>query len=56
MRSYTLICASFIDRGEQYFVAGALRSESSNVDETVTNEPTWFGHDSLPISEGLCMV
>lgn len=45
---------SLIDRGTQYFLAGACRTSSQTVD--ITYDGQWFGCNTVPTPGGLCEV
>ena len=51
-----LTWVSLIDRAEQYFIAGATRSASTDGDELVEDSSTWFGCETVPTPGGLCEV
>ncbi|KAG0652017.1 Hybrid signal transduction histidine kinase B [Hyphodiscus hymeniophilus] len=45
---------SLIDGTEQYFIAGATRSKSSDGEDHVEDSTSWFGCDTVPTPGGLC--
>jgi GAF domain-containing protein len=48
---------SLVDRGHQYFLAGAVREthlEQEDDEDDVVTQKQWFGCDSVPTPGGLC--
>jgi hypothetical protein len=47
---------SLVDRGTQYFLAGAVRTGQVDSDEEVITTGEWFGCQTVPTPGGLCEV
>ncbi|KAE9378835.1 hypothetical protein N431DRAFT_148177 [Stipitochalara longipes BDJ] len=45
---------SLVDRGTQYFLAGAVRTGQVDTDEEVITTGEWFGCQTVPTPGGLC--
>ncbi|PMD36870.1 hypothetical protein L207DRAFT_90676 [Hyaloscypha variabilis F] len=45
---------SLVDRGTQYFIAGAVRTGQVDTDEEVITTGEWFGCQTVPTPGGLC--
>ncbi|KAG9236744.1 M3EW, histidine kinase-group I protein [Amylocarpus encephaloides] len=48
------VMVSLVDKGTQYFLAGACRRPDDDDDETLIDDSTWFGCSTVPTPGGLC--